>query len=394
MREYMGQGKAGEAAKKAYGLPELPQPLHANPSSYWINDLARNYLEAGTQKIKEFGLGGLIGKGDAREAQDCLRSFNVDDGTKRQILTIAQDAYPFALWHKNRVVYDVHPQMTRSLMSMRSTTKIPASIFERLRHPNPFFVIPAATPVTHADGLPGRIIGFYVTGACSPRYEPTAKMQQMEIIGRAPLANESVLYDTHDATPNALHAMVLSEVHDANQTEVADLDWCHLTLPMTGEFSVNGLVEEIIRSGFAWSPDMRGQFREEAQFPYMETMARTVVSHLVYAVSRTSEVSEGKNDRPPVKQKKGGPKQPKPAKVHQVGYRTGAAIADTLRKAREGEPGASTGRRMPAHIRAAHPHLYRVGLGRQDVELKFLDPIPVNVDRDDGDTTTMHPMGY
>jgi hypothetical protein len=382
------------SATSKYELPELPQPLYSEPSSYWINNVARGHLEASTRKLKEFGLNGLIGRGgSARAASERLHSFQVDSDTKRKIITLSQDAHPYTYWSKARAVYDVHPQMTRSLMSMRSTTKIPASIFRRLRHPNPFFVTPAATPVTHSDGLPGRILGFYVTGAYSPRYEMTSKMKEVEIVSGTPLANESVLFDTHDDTANALHAMVLSEVHDKNETKVVDLDWCHLTMPMMGEFSVDGLVKEIINSGFAWSPDMAHERRKEAEHPYVEAMAHAVVSHLIYAVSRTSEISEGKNDRPPAKQKKGSQKEPKPAKVHQVGYRTGAAIADMLRRPRQQYDGEPTGRRKAAHVRAAHPHLYRVGLGRQDVELKFLGPIPVNVDLDDGGTT-MHPMGY
>jgi hypothetical protein len=91
---------------------------------------------------------------------------------------------------------------------------------------------------------------------------------------------------------------------------------------------------------------------------------------------------------------KGGAKPRKPAKMHQVGYRTGARIEDIVRRiAQQRAAGVATGVRLPPHIRAAHAHLYWVGPGRKEIDIKFLDPIPVNLKDDDGSTATVHPMG-
>jgi hypothetical protein len=43
-------------------------------------------------------------------------------------------------------------------------------------------------------------------------------------------------------------------------------------------------------------------------------------------------------------------------------------------------------------MRSAHLHIYRVGEGRREIDVKWLDPIPVNAAKDDGVTITSHPM--
>jgi hypothetical protein len=77
--------------------------------------------------------------------------------------------------------------------------------------------------------------------------------------------------------------------------------------------------------------------------------------------------------------------------MRRMGWRVGAAIEDTTRRlVQEEADHAATGRKMTPHIRSAHLHLYRVGPGRQEIEMKWLDPIPVNAGADDGKTVTRH----
>jgi hypothetical protein len=123
--------------------------------------------------------------------------------------------------------------------------------------------------------------------------------------------------------------------------------------------------------------------------------ARAAVAHLLYACSRTAEIEDKpRASRPPAARKPGDAKPPKAAKMRRAGWRMGAAIEDTLRRQDTEDRAAATGtgRTVAPHIRSAHLHLYRVGPGRQEIEMKWLDPIAVNAGRDDGATVTRHPV--
>ena len=372
---------------------ELSTPL--------IGDLLQQYMQACEGKLKEFRLHSLVSMKPDVEAskQAAHRLRNIPDPElQRLIADTTRDVFPYVHWKQAREIYDVHPSMTRSFASMSSKTVIPGSVLRRLRHPNPLFITTAGTPVTHIDGHPGRILGFFITGGFSNGYPP-ADPKESRVIkdwsGTAAARRAAVLLDTHDPHANVLHAVIASEVLSADRSQVLDLDMCHITLPMTAEFSLDGLVKEIAEDGFRWAQGMRKPQEGELD-EYLSVMARVVLTHLLYACSRTSEISEGKNDRPPVQRKKDSKGLPvqKPAKVHQMGYRTGAKIENNMRQLREQRAaGVPTGMKQPPHIRAAHPHLYRVGPGRAEVEIKFLDPIPVNMKDHDGVTATIHPMG-
>lgn len=369
----------------------FPFPPQAEPSSTSIVKLIRQHLDDAAFTLKRLKLTGLMGTGSAQEAYARLEKLPLSSSDKHKVQVAASDLYPYSFWSKNRVAYDVHPQMTKSLVEMKSQTTIPGQTLRKLRHPNPLFVLPAAVPVTHADSHPGRLIAFFVTGGISPRYPLTAAAEA-ELPKEGMPTNGSLLTDTHDADANCLRVVAISEVHSLDGTEVIDMDWTHLTVPIESDFTLDGLIERTLNDGFVWSTDMQGEIKEDAHRTYLMTLARTVVSHLLYATSRTSEIDKGVNDRPPVRGK-GAAKAPKPAKMHPVGFRMGAAIADSLRRAEERKAsGVPTGRTLAPHIRSAHLHLYRVGPGRSEVELKWLDPVPVNVDKDDGTTVTLHPM--
>jgi hypothetical protein len=384
-------------------FPDIRVPARERLTTYYINDTVRQYMEAAEYKLREmklFGLATGLDKDDAAEAADRLMRIR-DRKLQNLVADTVRDVMPFLYWKESREIYDVHPAMTRSLMGMGSTATIPGSVFRRLRHPNPFFSLTGCPEFMHADGKPGRVMGFYVSGAVSDEYPRTdggeMKFRELDVPGTAfakPGRRASLVRSTHDPVVNGLHVMVMSEVLSPDRGRVLDFDVCHLTLPITADFTLDGLVAEISENGFRWSQEMTGPLGGTPVIgDYLRMMARVVVSHMLYACSRTSEISEGKNDRPPVRPGSGKPKV-KPAKTHQVGYRIGAKIEDNMRWLRERqEAGVPTGRKQPPHMRAAHAHLYRVGPGKKEVEVRFLDPIPVNMKDDDGVTATIHPMG-
>jgi hypothetical protein len=118
-----------------------------------------------------------------------------------------------------------------------------------------------------------------------------------------------------------------------------------------------------------------------------------LISLLLYLCSVNAEI--GNNDkRPelprPKRTKKGWRLFPadKPT-TWDVGVRLGAALRHGYTAA-QGEGETRAGPR--AHIRRAHWHTYRIGPGKAESVLKWLPPIPVNVDDLDGLPATVRPV--
>lgn len=78
-----------------------------------------------------------------------------------------------------------------------------------------------------------------------------------------------------------------------------------------------------------------------------------------------------------------------------VGVRLGAALRRAFHASDTGqsEVGPETGRSRPrAHVRRAHWHTFLAGAGRAERRLKWLPPIPVNVEDVDGLPATVRPV--
>lgn len=375
--------------------PTMPRPIIAEPPPLAILELIQAYMATWQETLDTVGLGELatsIG-GMNEEAANRINAkvARLRREHQKHFNTMAVDLRPYVMWSKHRETYEPHPEMTRALVKMKSDTEIPGEIFRMLRHPNPLFLLPGAPPIQHADGHPGRMLAIFITGAVSKRF---ADEGEWDDEGAPP--NASVISDTHASECNAYHAVVISEVHNLAGTEIIDVDFCHLTVPIRRAFTLNDLVFSTAAEGFAWGMGMKKSREElsgDAQFQYLEAASRAVVSHLLYACSRTVEMDDKpRASRPPAKRKKGEPKPPPSARIRRMGWRTGAAIADSIRRAATGQPGPGTGKKRAPHMRGAHMHLYRVGPGRREIDLKWLDPIPVNAGLDDGATITRHPM--
>jgi hypothetical protein len=377
-------------------LIRFPRPVLSEPSAAQTMDLIQQYMKANIEMLRRVGLEELADEygGLDREQKERLNTAmdRVRPEYQHHMISAAQDYRPYRFWLENREAYEPHPGMTRALVNMSADTTVPGSVFRRLRHINPMFLLPGAPPITHADGHPGRILAILITGALSKRHRATGNAS---IADDAP-GNASVLMDTIDANANAFHALVLSEVHNTEGTEVIDMDWCHLTVPIVDAFTLDDLVRATALDGFRWEPEMNADATttHDSRQQYMLTAARTVVSHLLYACSRTVELEDKpRGSRPPAKRKPGQPKPPRAAKIWRMGWRLGASIADSLWRVADPRPDQpGTGRTVAPHMRSAHLHIYRVGEGRREIDVKWLDPIPVNAAKDDGVTITSHPM--
>jgi hypothetical protein len=355
-------------------------------------DLVQRYMAAWKWKLDELGLSLLAnefnGLTDDEKGRLLAQLDRIRPEHYRTITTMGKDVRPYQVWSRYRETYEPHPAMSRALVDMKTDTTVPGQVFQRLRHPNPMFLLPGAPPLIHADGSPGRIIAMTVTGALTGRDVPRPG-STAALADDAP-GNASVLLDTHDPNANAYLVQLLSEVHNPEGTQVIETDWCTLTVPITGSFTLEELVERTAGEGFSWE---RYESTHDLRQGYLLTMARVAVSHLLYASSRTVELDDKpRASRPPAKRVKGAPRPEPSARIRRMGWATGAVIADRVRRPGSDRPAPGTGRSVRPHIRGAHLHLYRVGPGRQEIDIKWLDPIPVNAGLDDGRTITNHPV--
>lgn len=368
-----------------------------SPTPYYLNNTSRAIFERARSALRQYGIGDILDRGTGEVSMDALRTLSrFHSDSRHGIISTVRDVNSFNHWESYREVYFFHSKMTSSLMSMKAdNATIPGSTLKKLRHINPFIVTPAMPSFTHADGQPGRVMGFYVSGAIAEGYprSPTSKVE-VDFSTPSPY-RRSVTFDTNFEDINSLHVMVVSEVLSSDYHEIIDYDICNMTVPVIGEFTLKELTDKTSRS-FSWSRDLKGPGSTESRENYLSVMSRLVTSHLLYATSRSFECDKPNPTDRPFTKKKAARKASPPPRIYPVGYRMGAAIENTYRNAgqpRERDEGVGiTGRVMPAHIRAPHTHLYRVGPGRSEVDIKFLGPIPVNQHLDDGEITTLHPV--
>jgi hypothetical protein len=119
-----------------------------------------------------------------------------------------------------------------------------------------------------------------------------------------------------------------------------------------------------------------------------------LVSLLLYLCSEHAEIGDGA-ERPrnpePKRTKKGWRLfAPDKMRAWDVGARIGAALRRGSSAVREGGDGTHASPRP--HVRRAHWHTYLVGPGRSERRLKWLPPIPVNVDDPDALPVTIQPV--
>lgn len=375
-------------------LSSFPQPIISKPSPYWITDLFRSGGLASRSMLKRQNvaeLGELVPRNiQTIKPSDLAAARGMSHGELLMLTKRARDAQIYTLWERHRETYFTHPEMSLNLMNMKSSVEIPAGVFRRLRHSDPLFLIPGAIPIVHGDGLPGRIIGIHVAGGFSPRFPCAAQSMPPG------LAESDVrLASTHADGINCYSVSVLSEVHSPDGATIQDFDVLRLTVPLAGKFSVDSLIDDISSRGFLWSENMGSELTAERKRAYLQAAARAAVSHLLYATSRTVDLEDrAHNDRPSAPRKAGEPKGIRPARVRKLGFQMGATIEDFKRRpARNRVDSVPTGKSVRPHTRAAHLHMYLVGVGRQETDFQWLDPIDVNSHANDGKTVTMHPMG-
>lgn len=117
------------------------------------------------------------------------------------------------------------------------------------------------------------------------------------------------------------------------------------------------------------------------QYEPMIQLIEPIVSLTLYICSSSADYAgDNKPSHPQSVKTKKGPRVfcASSPRVWDVGVRLGSALRRAYAELKDKEPESTHASPRP-HIRRAHWHTYRVGLGKTDLRLKWLPPIPVNV---------------
>lgn len=297
--------------------------------------------------------------------------------TAGYVAETAMDYSIVALWARGKNVYDIDPDLWAQLQRVDRSKPLPADLFSRLRHTDPFVRLPEPVLVDLDEpGVRARITGFFVTGRTRAGRIATDP-------GGVALATVS----THSPECHMLAACIggYTEYTDGRPYLTTDgrrdILWSRIHLdPTAGDGSINAMVESA--STRFWSMDGTGSGPE-----FVARMLPQVAAALIYCSAENADMNE--LPTPPVRRKSGRRVKSDAPKQVEVGYRVGKAIqkgrAEAARRVSEaggdGEA-VATGRVMPPHIRAPHFQRFRIGAGRPnertEYRVRWVDPIEVN----------------
>jgi hypothetical protein len=278
----------------------------------------------------------------------------------------ANDAILMNYWGRNKVAYAFHPGLAEALADTTGSDTVPAPVLRMLPHANPLFLFPRAFPVVLADGKPGLLRAFFVTGLLP--------------VG----GGNHVRTSSDDSEADGLQLSAFTQV-GAVGGKPEDWELSSVSVPLDGRFTVAEAAE---RSAQLWDadPDSSVNMTSASTNAWTRMVLDICLPALLYACSSEPDVRP--EVRPPVR-RKGTGKPPRPAKVRELGYRVGPALL-AARKAPTARPhGTGTGRTVAAHMRKAHWHTFRFGAGRQQSYVKWLPPISVNPQADGPDKPTV-----
>lgn len=278
------------------------------------------------------------------------------------------------LWRRGRLVYSIDADLWSNLGDFEEGLRLPLNVLQRLPHPNPFLVFPQPLVLPSRTGH-RRIIGAFIVGQH---------------------ADPEFMCGTHSDATDAFRLILVGRMYtDDGQPVMApdmahDITFIHLPLPTSGEITIAELADFAV-SRMEASPldgdDLRGD---------VAAMLRRAMSLLVYVCSRNADLQErpAQRSRSSKRARRVAQRRSAPSTVIEVGYRIGAKLRGyASRRDQRHAAGdqSGTGHAIPPHIRRAHLHMYRVGAGREGVEWRFLDPIPVNMG-DEAKQTTVIPV--
>ncbi len=310
-----------------------------------------------------------------------------NQGFVRETLFAVQDDVTRRLWARQRIVYDIDPDLWTELGDVDEDTILPGGILGHLPHPDPFIVLPEpiVLAINGHDRL--RIGGFWVVGTARAHKGQHKAMDSgmsiaTQVSTHAPTRSGDLLLticgevEGHDGTPKYVHGNHRDMVITRVRLDVGD-----------GNDKILSQLIEAIASRFdegSWPQDSSahpGGFEATVR-----PMLGRLVSLLIYLCSTNAELRP--YSASVIKRTMKG-SSGKPPKVVEVGHITGAALrAWARRDLDQPEAGLGGAPRRP-HIRRAHFHLYWTGPGRTVPRMKWLAPIPINATGQDAEKSTV-----
>lgn len=285
------------------------------------------------------------------------------------------DAALVRRWRRHRVVYTLDLDLGRELMTSDTDDVIPGGLVRQLPHPDPYLALPEPVliPIEKQPGLFTQIKGTFLYA----------------------LDRERHLVSTADSSAATIGLLMVGDVIDVHgriqRSSIISLDgndrtWSRTSLPfeqMTIGEAQRQMYARFVGSG---STMLQGEGAPDARTVIAAALG-SIVPQVIYLCAANADgrpvPAVATRKRPDGSAYKG-----KAPKVVEFGYRIGPQLGRARRAHEAGVPG-TTGRKMAPHVRRAHFHTYKVGPGRAESLVRWLAPIPINVDKDAAKTVVV-----
>lgn len=279
--------------------------------------------------------------GAAAEAMDRWRAMNgVPTPPKSVRWEPVSELKQFASWRPTQGIYRFDDTLYQAIITTPLEGNIPAEMLQRLPEWCVYIETPGlSAPLAHGGFVP--MLGVWVT------------------IEYADNDGFDVLHlGLHTERGTGISHLPLSGTLD-NSLKLLEADW---------EASVNR------NAAFSGPPPA-----------YVENARKTftpILSLALYLCAEASEIGDGSRQpiRPEAKRTRHGPRlfpADRPT-VWGVGVRMGAALRRAYQAENDSES-LATGRHVRPHVRRAHWHTFLAGPKREEKRVKWLPPIPVNL---------------
>jgi len=247
-------------------------------------------------------------------------------------------------WRLTQGIYRYDEEIYQSLLSTKIDEKIPCDVFLRL----PEWCVYIETP--GQVFLNFELFGFFCFAECLEEQD-----KKLHFLLDTPDGIFHIPLQLRDTVSESLNAFVKF-------------------------FTLNQELDKI-----------KGEHKESMKQGYKEVLK--LLPLVLYLCSKEPEIllnnQQPEFKRPVPKKIKGGLKHfdAERPKNYEVGYRIGKFIKEYNQNRSSGSTG--TGMSIAPHIRKAHWHLYWIGKGRTNYDIKWLPPTPVNIKDDDDIITTI-----
>ena len=283
------------------------------------------------------------------------------DGEAEEMLSAASMVAAVRLWRQTRVVYDIDPHMSESLMDMDEDCEFPAATLRRLPHPNPLFLFREPVTVTNYLGGTSAVRGF--------------------LLMLRPRLNSVLSTADIDRCANPIYAAIAVVDSFGGTDAVEETTLAELTAPTSGGITT---VRKII-DGAAGIVTVGDADTDQAGLrEYILQLQRVVIAHMLYVCCDQADIQAPPSDQVLSRhdsKSKGKKVAARPVQVQRVGWRLGPSIHGfQTQVARLANLTGAGGWKVTPHVRKGHPHTFLYGPGKSLRKTLWLPPMLVNAD--------------